>query len=183
MKQLSKPRTTELRPSLWGVALRDGSKHSPRPNRSGQLPYHSHVAELERGSSPHLRTGRSVIRGKRTSASSRFLALALSSSFLLFLSLSQPHRVHHFFEGKHRSHDSSRADSDNHHEDPRPTNPAQTQCAVQSVTKSCQIGQVELVRLAFVESQVESFHPHPRSWVNSFTAFSFFQRAPPSHLL
>jgi hypothetical protein len=161
MKQLSKPRATELRSWLWGVALRDGSEHS----------------------SPHFRTGRSVIRGKRTSASSRFLALALSLAFLLFLSLSQPHRVHHFFEGHHHSHDSSRADSDNHHEDPRPTNPAQTQCAVQSVTQSCQIGQVELIQLAFLESHAESFHPHPRLWVDSFTAFSFFQRAPPSHLL
>jgi len=60
----SKPRTTDLRPWLWDNAPRGSSEHSPRSNCTGWGTRRSLIAELERGSSPHLRTGLSVVRGK-----------------------------------------------------------------------------------------------------------------------
>ncbi len=60
----SKPRTTDLRPWLWGAAFRGSPEHSPRSNRAGSGTHRFLTTELERGSSPRLRTGRSVVRGK-----------------------------------------------------------------------------------------------------------------------
>ena len=62
---MSKPRTTDLRSWLWRIALSGISEHSPRSNRAGYGTYRFLMAKLERGSSPHSRTGRSVVRGKR----------------------------------------------------------------------------------------------------------------------
>jgi hypothetical protein len=121
---------------------------------------------------------------ERTAASSRFLAVFLSSTLVLFLSLSQPHRVHHSFESDSHSHDETQGDSEsNDHGGESPAKPAQTDCVVQSVTQNSQVGQVELVKLPFVESHVPSFDPQKSPWVDSFTFFSFLQRAPPSHPL
>ena len=121
---------------------------------------------------------------ERTAAFKRFLALSLSSTFVLFLTLSQPHRVHHSFESPSHSHDETQVDSESHdHGGESPTRPAQTDCVVQSVTQNSQVGQVELVKLPFVESHVPSFDPQKSPWVDSFTFFSCLQRAPPSNLL
>jgi hypothetical protein len=120
---------------------------------------------------------------KRTGAFRRCIALALSSLFLLFLSLSQPHRVHHLFEGYTHSHDEPQVDSDSHDHGQDQTKPAQTDCVVQSVMQNCHLGQVELVNLPFVESHLESFHPQASQWVDLFTSFPFFQRAPPKETL
>ncbi len=54
----SKPRTTDLRPWLWGAALAGSSEHSPRTIMVWV------GVEIVRGSSPRSRTGRSVVRGK-----------------------------------------------------------------------------------------------------------------------
>src|SRR6266850_5576040 len=62
---MSKPRTTDLRSWLWRIALSGISEHSPRSNRAGYRTYRFLMAKLERGSSPHSRTGRSVVRDKR----------------------------------------------------------------------------------------------------------------------
>jgi hypothetical protein len=118
-----------------------------------------------------------------TRALRRCIALALSSVFLLFLSLSQPHRVHHFFEGHSHSHDESRANSDDHRHGQDQTNPAQTECVVQSVAQNCHLGQAALVELPFVEARLESFDPQTNQWVDLFTSFSFLQRAPPRDTL
>jgi hypothetical protein len=120
---------------------------------------------------------------KKTSAVSRCSALAISSFFLLFLSLSQPHRVHHFFESHDHPHDETRGESESHdHGGQSPAKPARTDCLVLSVTQNCQVGQVDLVQLAFVESHLELFHPEAIPWVDSFASFFFLQRAPPDQL-
>jgi len=62
--RLCKPRTTDLRPWLWGAALIGRSEHSPRSNRAGYGTHRFLTTDLERGSSLHLRTGRFVVRGK-----------------------------------------------------------------------------------------------------------------------
>jgi hypothetical protein len=118
-----------------------------------------------------------------TSPIHRFTALASCSLFLLFLSFSQPHRVHHFFEGLGHLHDETRVDSEHHDHDQSRTKPAQNDCAVQSVAQNCHLGQAELVALPFVESHLESFRPQTSQWIDLFTAFPFFQRAPPKDTL
>jgi hypothetical protein len=120
---------------------------------------------------------------KRTAAFRRCIALTLSSLFLLFLNLSQPHRVHHFFEGLGHTHDETQVDSESHDHGQDQTKPAQTDCAIQSVAQNCHLGQVVLVALPFVESHLESFRPQTSQWVDLFTAFPFFQRAPPKDTL
>ncbi len=116
---------------------------------------------------------------KRVSSFRRFTALVSCSLFLLFLSLSQPHRVHHFFESLGHTHDETGVDSDHHDHDQDRTKPAQTDCVVQSVAQNCHLGQAELTGLPFVESPLQSFHPQTSQWVDVFTAFPFLQRAPP----
>jgi hypothetical protein len=120
---------------------------------------------------------------KRASSFRRFTALASCSLLLLFLSFSQPHRVHHFFEGLGHLHNETQVDSEHHDHGQNRTKPAQTDCAVQSVAQNCHLGQAQLVRLPFVESLLQSFHPQTSQWVDLFTAFPFLQRAPPKDTL
>ena len=120
---------------------------------------------------------------KRTTTCRRWIALTLSSLFLLFLSVSQPHRVHHFFEVYTHSHDKPEVDSENHDHGDDQTKPAQPDCAVQSVAQNCHLGQAALVPLPVIESHSESFEPQTNQWVDLFTSFSFFQRAPPKDTL
>ena len=120
----------------------------------------------------------------RVSPVARGAAVIFSAFFLLFLSLSQPHRVHHFFEGHTHSHEESQVDSDNHgHGEDHQTEPVQTNCAVQSVAQNCQLGQVDLVELPFTESQLETLHPQATPWVDAFAFFPFLRRAPPAATL
>ena len=84
---------------------------------------------------------------KRASPFRRFTALASCSLFLLFLSFSQPHRVHHFFEGLSHSHDEPEVDSDGHNHGQDRKQQAQTDCVVQSAAHNCHISQAELVQL------------------------------------
>jgi hypothetical protein len=116
---------------------------------------------------------------KSVSSFHRFTALASCSLFLLFLSLSQPHRVHHFFEGLNPSHHEIEVDSDHHDHGQNQTKPVQTDCVLQSVAHNCHISQAELVELPFVESHLQSFRPQTSQWVDLFTAFPFLRRAPP----
>ena len=117
--------------------------------------------------------------GKTTPAFARCFALALSSFFLLFLSLSQPHRVHHFFESQGHSHNDTQGDSHRHGQ--RQNKPAQTDCVVQSVVQNCHLGQAPLAALPFVEARLNSFEPQVISSIDLFFSFSFLQRAPPEN--
>ena len=121
---------------------------------------------------------------QKTLAFSRGSALALASFFLFFLSFSQPHRVHHFFEGHDYSHDKTRDNSASHDHGGRvPAKPVRNDCVVQSIAQNCQAGQVELIELPFVESHLELFHPQASPWVESLASFFFLQRAPPEYSL
>jgi len=108
----------------------------------------------------------------RVSPIARGASISFAALFLLFLSLSQPHRVHHFFEGHTHSQDETQVDLDNHDHGQDRTKPVQTNCAVQSVAQTCQFGQVDLVKLPFIESLAESFHPQASPWLDSFAFFS-----------
>jgi hypothetical protein len=123
------------------------------------------------------------ISSGRVSPVTRRAAIIFAGFFLLFLSLSQPHRVHHFFEGHAHSHDEPHVDSDNHPHGEDQTQPVQTHCAIQSVNQNCHLGQLDLVQLSSAESLAESFHPQTSPWIDSFAAFSFLQRAPPTGTL
>src|SRR6516162_1441620 len=103
---------------------------------------------------------------KRVSPFRRFAALTSCSLFLLFLSLSQPHRVHHFFEGLNPSHHETEVDSDHHDNGQNRTQPVQTDCVLQSVAHNCHVSQAELVGLPFVDSHLQSFHPQTSQWVD-----------------
>jgi hypothetical protein len=116
---------------------------------------------------------------KTTPACTRCLALALSSLFLLFLSVSQPHRVHHFFESQGHSHN----DTDSHRHDQRQDKSNHTDCVLQSVAQNCHLGQAELFALPFVESRLELFEPQISPSIDLFPAFSVLQRAPPKNTL
>jgi hypothetical protein len=116
---------------------------------------------------------------QRISPFRRYTAIASCLLFLLFLSLSQPHRVHHFFENIGHRHHAGDVDADGHDHGPNRTKPAHSDCAVQSATQNCHLGQAALAQLPSVESQVELFHPQTGQWVDFFTAFPFLQRAPP----
>ena len=116
---------------------------------------------------------------RRVSAITRCTSTGFAALFLLFLSLSQPHRVHHFFEGHIHSREPE-IDSENHDHGEDQTKPVQTTCAVQSVAQNCQLGQVDLVKLPFTESAAESFHPRSAPRVDSVALLPFLRRAPPA---
>jgi hypothetical protein len=120
------------------------------------------------------------LSSERVSPVTRGAAIGFAALFLLFLSLSQPHRVHHFFERYSHSDDTPEVDSENHDHGEDQTKPVQSNCALQSVAQNCQLGQIDLVKLPFTESVVESFHPPSAPWVDSFAFLPFLQRAPPS---
>jgi hypothetical protein len=96
---------------------------------------------------------------------------------LLFLSLSQPHRVHHFFESHVHSHDNSHGDSHRHSQ--RQNKPAQADCVVQSVAQNCHLGQNPLLALPFVELHFKPLEPRKNPTIDLFPSFSVLQRAPP----
>ena len=117
---------------------------------------------------------------RRVSAITRCTSISLAALFLFFLSLSQPHRVHHFFEGYIHSHDKPEVDSENHDHGEDQTKPVQNNCAVQSVAQNCQLGRVDLVKLPFTESAAESFHPRTALRGDSVALLPFLRRAPPA---
>jgi hypothetical protein len=114
---------------------------------------------------------------KTTSALGRCFALAVSSLFLLLLSFSQPHRVHHFFESYGYSHDGTQGHS--HHHDQRQNKPFRTDCVVQSMAQNCHLGQNALFALPFVEAHLKPLEPRKDPTIDLFPSFSVLQRAPP----
>jgi hypothetical protein len=122
-------------------------------------------------------------RSGRVSPIARGAATTVAVFFLLFLSLSQPHRVHHFFEGLTHSHDEHQVDSEHHDHGNNQTTPVQPDCVFQSVVQNCHPAQVEQVALRLIESHPETFYPQAISWVDLFYFFSSLQRAPPKDTL
>jgi hypothetical protein len=119
----------------------------------------------------------------KVSPITRGAAISFAALFLLFLSLSQPHRVHHFFEVYTHPHDKPQVDSESHDHSDDQTKPAQSNCAVQSVAQNCQLGRIDLIKLPFTEFTAESFHPRSAPRVVLFAFLPFLQRAPPAATL
>jgi hypothetical protein len=119
----------------------------------------------------------------RASFAVRGGAISFAVLFLLFLSLSQPHRVHHFFEGHTHSHDEGEADSEHGHHGTDQTKPVQTNCAVQSVIQNCHLGEIDLLQLRFTGVTAASLHPPLSPWVDSVALIPFLRRAPPAAAL
>lgn len=107
----------------------------------------------------------------------RRFALAISALFLLFPAASQPHRVHHLFEGFGHAHDQVDSDQRDHHK--QQDNDARTECVVQSVNQKCAAVPVEVAKLPIVAPTAEVFRPVLSRWIYHFTSSPFLQRAPP----
>jgi hypothetical protein len=126
----------------------------------------------------------SMIRPRaRISAFRRCVVLTSGSLFLLFLSLSQPHRVHHLFEGLGHVHDTTQVDTDNHNHGENPAKPAQTDCAIQSVAQNCHAGQAESVEFYHFVPLHESFDLPIAPLIDPLIFESLLQRAPPINVL
>jgi hypothetical protein len=120
----------------------------------------------------------------RTAAGIRsYTHLTLASLFLLFLVLSQPHRVHHFFEAQGHAPEAIEFDSENHDHGEEENKPAQAECVFQSVAQNCHLGQAALVQLSSAELMIRTFHAQPAPWINPFAHFAFLRRAPPQSAL
>ena len=107
----------------------------------------------------------------------RRLALAVSALFILALTASQPHRVHHVFESsewqQHAEPDSS------HHHSKTPVKTDQSECVLQAVSQHCSAISVELAPLPIGGSAVRISDPVLNLWVYRLLSSPFSQRAPP----
>jgi hypothetical protein len=107
--------------------------------------------------------------------------LGIVSLFVLFLTASAPHRVHHFFEQSQFpvAHDHDAADKPHSHGQDSPK-PQQSDCAVQSVAQNSHISSVQLIAVPFLEIAL-AYKPDPGIIASSFfDASPFSQRAPPA---
>jgi hypothetical protein len=107
----------------------------------------------------------------------RRFALGVSALFILALTASQPHRVHHFFDSSEWQHHGE-GDSSRHHSKP-PAKTNQSECVVQAVSQHCSAIPVELATLPILGTNVEISHPVLSRWVHRFVSSPFSQRAPP----
>ena len=115
-------------------------------------------------------------------------AVGIISLFVLFLTASAPHRVHHIFEQpppvaqKHfHGHDHEANDKDHSrghdHDSPKPQH---SDCALQSVAQNTHISYAQLIEVPFLEI-AHVRNPDRRIVASSFfDASPFSQRAPPA---
>lgn len=104
-----------------------------------------------------------------------FVRVAISSLFLILLISSQPHRVHHLFEGSTHSHQ----DPAGRHDHSDNQEPDQPPCIAETVAKYCHLSLASPV--AFSSSQHAEGAPIFSSefYISSHSLFPFSQRAPP----
>jgi hypothetical protein len=126
---------------------------------------------------------RAVFRNLRSICASGIVSL-----FVLFLTVSAPHRVHHIFEQPppvaqkyFHGHDHEAGDKDHSrghdHESP---NPRHSDCALQSVAQNTHISSAQLIEVPFLEIALVR-NPDRRIVASSFfDASPFSQRAPPA---
>ena len=116
-------------------------------------------------------------------------ALGIVSLFVLFLTASAPHRVHHFFEqpqfpvaDKHshgHDHDTAGA-ADRQAADHDSPKPQHSDCAIQSLAQNSHVSSVQLIEVPFLEIAL-AHKPDPKIVASSyFDAAPFSQRAPPA---
>ena len=115
---------------------------------------------------------------------SRWLArrftLAFSALFVLALAITQPHRVHHFFEDIDRAHHHGKADSSHDDNSKAPAKAPQTECIVQAVSQHCSAIPVAVAKIPIIATTGEAYRPVLRRWVYRFSSSPFLQRAPPA---
>src|SRR5687767_8287076 len=114
----------------------------------------------------------------RTSAISRYASILFSSLFLLFLSFSQPHRVHHVFETQAQTEHQAHPGSENDHHPEDAPQPIESECLVLTIAQNSYLGQVDSVGFTLVFSSVQATHLQSIPSIERFTLTSFFQRAP-----
>jgi hypothetical protein len=110
-------------------------------------------------------------------------ALGIVSLFVLFLTASAPHRVHHSFEQPQFpvAHDHDAADkAHSHGHDQDSPKPQQSDCAVQLVAQNSHVSSVQLIAVPFLE--IALAHKPDLGIIASsfFDASPFSQRAPPA---
>jgi hypothetical protein len=133
-------------------------------------------------------------------------SLGIISCFVLFLTASAPHRVHHLFEnlpkthGHHRhahpsiqsgttsavdhdtnddEHSASPARAGTTHNDKNHDGNAQTVCLLQSAAQHSHLSDAQLVEIAFLSIESEERPDGPSSRLSPFNPSPFSQRAPP----
>jgi hypothetical protein len=116
---------------------------------------------------------------RKFSATCRCTAVASSALFVVFLLVTQPHRVHHFFEFLNHTHSDSIVAGDDCEHDHDEDVPAQTRCVIQSAAQNSHLSQVQLVQIPFVESAFEIRNAELTQRIQYFAFYPFLRRAPP----
>ena len=137
--------------------------------------------ELATGS---IDTMRAVFRNLRSICASGIVSL-----FVLFLTVSAPHRVHHIFEqspfpfehtpshaNDHNADDATHSQGQDHNS-PKPLH---SDCALQSVAQNTHISSAQLIELPFLEIACLCNADHRIVASSFFDASPFSQRAPPA---
>ena len=133
-------------------------------------------------------------------------ALGIISCFVLFLTASAPHRVHHLFENlpkphgqDHHAHPSTQSgttsavdhDTDDHehsaspahagttHDDQNHDRASQRVCLLQSAAQHSHLSSAQLVEIAFLSIESEERPDRPSLRLSPFNPSPFSQRAPP----
>jgi hypothetical protein len=113
------------------------------------------------------------------SATYRCTAAALCVLFVVFLTATQPHRVHHFFDALNHGQVKpivAEEDCEHHHNQ---TVPGQTRCVIQSTAQNSHLGQAELLEISFIESNFATRNVELTRRIQSFFFSHFLRRAPP----
>ena len=119
-------------------------------------------------------------------------AVGIVSLFVIFLAVSAPHRVHHFFEKLPFTAADTRSHAQDHHydeagrkghshgEERGTSEPQQADCVMQSVAQQSHISSVQLIEIPFLEV-VSPRNAGYRIIISaSFNPSPFSQRAPPA---
>ena len=132
-------------------------------------------------------------------------ALGIISCFVLFLTASAPHRVHHLFENLPKTHDQDDhahpsiqsvttsavdhdADDDEHsapahagatHDDQNHDGTAQTVCLLQNAGQHSHLSNAQLVEMTFLSIQSEERPDGSSFLLSRFNPSPFSQSAPP----
>jgi hypothetical protein len=118
----------------------------------------------------------------------RAFSLSVAAAFWVFLVVSAPHRVHHFFEQfpateqrVGHAHAHAHADGSQHrhhdHHDSRPKQ--QNDCVVLTVAQNVHASLVQVFDFAVIASAVARYGESLVTAVSSFNPSPFSQRAPP----
>jgi hypothetical protein len=145
-----------------------------------------------------IHTVRTVFRNFRSTCS-----VGIVSLFVLFLSASAPHRVHHLFENlrkthvrDHHIHPSTQSGARGHthgdahsagplhadttHDDQNHDGTTQTICLLQGAAQHSHLSTVHLVTVAFFSIESKERHEGPFLRLSPFNPSPFSQRAPPT---